>query len=65
MLRIPLDQLDKAAHDRDFTDRSIDLGIALEAHLLHDLGKEDRGELSFRLSLRGAWLGAKDKKNVP
>jgi hypothetical protein len=62
MLRIPLDRLDKAAHDRDFTDRSIDLGIALEALLLHDLGKEDRGELSFRLSLRGAWLGAKDEK---
>lgn len=62
MLRIPLDRLDKAAQDRDFTDRSIDLGIALEALLLHDLGKEDRGELSFRLSLRGAWLGAKDEK---
>ncbi len=62
MLRIPLDRLDKAAHDRDLTDTSIDLGIALEALLLHDLGKEDRGELSFRLSLRGAWLGAKDEK---
>jgi len=62
MLRIPLDRLDKAAHGYDFTDRSIDLGIALEALLLHDLDGQDRGELRFRLSLRGAWLGAKDEK---
>jgi hypothetical protein len=62
MLHIPLDRLDKAAHDYDFTDRSIDLGIALEALLLHDLDKQDRGELRFRLSLRGAWLGAKDER---
>jgi hypothetical protein len=44
------------------TDRSIDLGIALEALLLQDLGKQDRGEVRFRLSLRGAWLGGKDGK---
>jgi hypothetical protein len=62
MLRIPLDQLDKAAHGYDFTDMSIDLGIALEALLLHDLNGQDRGKLKFRLSLRGAWLGAKNEK---
>lgn len=54
MLRIPLDRLGRAGRERDISDRAIDLGIALESLLLHDLA--DRGELSFRLSLRGAWL---------
>jgi hypothetical protein len=53
-LRIPLDRLGRAGREYDFADRAIDLGIALESLLLHDIG--DRGELSFRLSLRGAWL---------
>ncbi|MGP0095181.1 MAG: hypothetical protein ACLPKB_35295 [Xanthobacteraceae bacterium] len=60
-LRIPLDRLDRAAHDYDFADRSIDLGIALEALLLHDLDNQERGELKFRLSLRGAWLVGRDE----
>ncbi len=50
------------ARDRDFADQAIDLGIALEALLLHELGKEDRGELRYRLSLRGAWLGGGDEQ---
>jgi hypothetical protein len=54
MLRIPLDRLGRAGRERDFADRAIDLGIALESLLLHDI--KDHGELSFRLSLRGAWL---------
>ena len=54
MLRIPLDRLGRAGRERDFADRAIDLGIALESLLLHDI--ENHGELSFRLSLRGAWL---------
>ena len=57
ILRIPLDRLDRAAGDRDLADRAIDLGIALEALLLHEQNKKDRGELRYRLSLRGAWLG--------
>jgi hypothetical protein len=58
MLHIPLDRLDRAVREiRDLADASIDLGIALEALLLH---KTDRGELKFRLSLRGAWLGGND-----
>jgi hypothetical protein len=61
-LRIPLDRLDRSAGYRDLTDRAIDLGIALEALLLHDLDGRDRGELRFRLSLRGAWLGASDQQ---
>jgi hypothetical protein len=60
VLRIPLDRLGRAGRERDIADRAIDLGIALEALLLHDL-EPDRGELGFRLSLRGAWLiGATD-----
>lgn len=61
-LRIPLDRLDRSAVNRDLSDRAIDLGIALEALLLHDLEGRDRGELRFRLSLRGAWLGANDQQ---
>jgi hypothetical protein len=55
VLRIPLDRLSRAGRQPDLADRAIDLGIALEALLLHDL-ESYRGELSFRLSLRGAWL---------
>lgn len=55
VLRIPLDRLARAGRERDLADKVIDLGIAVEALLLHDLGS-DRGELSYRLSLRGAWL---------
>ena len=60
VLRIPLDRFDRAGRVRDFADTSIDLGIALEALLLHNL-KDDRGELSFRMSLRGAWLAGADE----
>jgi hypothetical protein len=73
MLHIPLDRFDRAVRELDdLADASIDLGIALEALLLHELngpsrkGKHgqdrgrDRGELRFRLSLRGAWLAGND-----
>jgi hypothetical protein len=60
-LRIPLDRMDRVASYRDLTDKAIDLGIALEALLLHEMGG-DQGELKFRLSLRGAWLGASTQK---
>jgi hypothetical protein len=60
VLRIPLDRLDRAGRVRDLADTSIDLGIALEALLLHNL-EDDRGELSFRMSLRGAWLAGADE----
>jgi hypothetical protein len=58
VLRIPLDRFDRAGRMRDFADTSIDLGIALEALLLHDTGG---GELSFRMGLRGAWLAGADE----
>ena len=60
-LRIPLDRLDRANGFRDLADTAIDLGIAFEALLLHDLNNSERGELSFRLSLRGAWLLGRDE----
>jgi hypothetical protein len=59
ILHVPLDRLDRSIHENDFTDRVIDLGIALEALLLHEQ-KGDRGELRFRLGLRGAWLLGRD-----
>jgi hypothetical protein len=58
ILRIPLDRLGRAGSERDFADRAIDLGIALESLLLSD---NDPAELSFRLSLRGAWLIGKNE----
>jgi hypothetical protein len=54
VLRIPLDRLSRAGRERDMADQAIDVGIALEALLLHDRG--DRNELTFTLSYRGAWL---------
>jgi hypothetical protein len=59
-LHIPLDRLDRASRDDDLVDKSIDLGIALEPLLLHELKGQNQGELKFRLALRGAWLGGID-----
>jgi hypothetical protein len=59
-LHVPLDRLDKASRGDDFADRAIDLGIALEALLLHEVEGENQGELKFRLALRGALLGGND-----
>jgi len=59
-LRVPLQRLDRAG-TRNLTDTSIDLGIALEALLLHD-NQPDRGELTYRLSTRGAWLVGSDER---
>src|ERR1700730_15348852 len=63
MLRIALGRLGRAGRERDFADRAIDLGIALESLLLHDI--KERGEFSFRLSIRGAWLiGGNDAERL-
>jgi len=51
-LRIPLARLNRALR-RGATDSAIELGIAFESLLLNDL-EDDRGELTFRLRLRGA-----------
>lgn len=56
-LHIPLDRPNKAMRRAFPVDAAIDLGIALESLFLSDL-EDERGELSFRLRLRGArYLG--------
>jgi hypothetical protein len=52
-LRLPMRRLNSAMRRISRADRAIDLGIALEALFLSDLD-EDRGEITFRLSLRMA-----------
>jgi hypothetical protein len=52
-LRIPMRRLNTAMHRRTKEDSIIDIGIALESLFLTDL-EPDRGELTFRLRLRGA-----------
>src|SRR5439155_10770879 len=52
-LRIPLDRLNRALRRGAQIDAAIELGIALESLLLNDL-EDERGELTFRLRLRGA-----------
>jgi hypothetical protein len=54
-LRVPIERLNRALRRIDVTNFAIELGIALEALLLNDLD-DDRGELTFRLRLRGARL---------
>jgi hypothetical protein len=54
-LRIPLARLSRARQwNSALVDKAIDLGIAVEALLLHDIGGS--GELAYRLRTRAAWL---------
>jgi hypothetical protein len=57
MLHIPLDRVDRAVRGDDLADRSIDLGIALEALLLHELdgARQRRVEVPSKPSRRVAW----------
>jgi hypothetical protein len=50
VLRIGLDRLSQALRKGQKTDKAIDLGIALEAMLLHGIGRDE-------LSYRAAFLG--------
>jgi hypothetical protein len=52
-LRVPLERLNRGLTGSG-VDCAIDIGIALEAILLSDLGPNDQISLAFRL--RGAWL---------
>jgi hypothetical protein len=58
-LRVPLDRLNRAIRRLEDVDRAIELGVACESIFLGDQSS-DRGELSFRLRLRVAWLLGKD-----
>jgi hypothetical protein len=51
VLRIGLDRLSQALRKGQKTDKAIDLGIALEAMLLHGIGRD---ELSYRAAVRAA-----------
>lgn len=53
-IRIALDRLNQALREPVLADKAIDLGIALEVMLLHEIGEQDRGELKFRTSIRGS-----------
>jgi hypothetical protein len=53
-LQVALDRLIQALRRKHGVDKAIDLGIALEVMLLHGIGANDRGELRFRSSIRGA-----------
>ena len=57
ILRLSIDRLTMSLRRQDVVDTSLDLGIALEAMLLHDL--PDKGELRYRIAIRGAsYMGA-------
>lgn len=53
-MRIALDRVIFALHQRTQVDKAIDLGIALEVMLLHDFDTNERGELRYRSAVRGA-----------
>lgn len=63
-LGISLDRLAQALRRDNSIDKAIDLGIALEAVLLHGLGDTGRGELKFRAAIRGATFigGSREKR---
>ncbi len=63
-LRIPLTRLNQSMRRVDMVDRAIDLGIALESLVLS--GKDDlnvQGEITYRLSHRGACFIGEDTKS--
>jgi hypothetical protein len=68
-LHVPLERLNSAMAQTRIVDRAIDLGIALEALLMHESNtgrRSDNQELRFKIGLRGAWLGGgtPDKRQV-
>jgi hypothetical protein len=61
-LRVPLKRLHAALLRRSPEDSAIDLGVALEALILHEIGS-DKGELTFQLKLRAARLLERDAEH--
>lgn len=51
-MRIGMDRLNSSRGARELADRAIDLGIAVEAILLHD--QKDKTNLGYRIGVRGA-----------
>jgi hypothetical protein len=60
-LRVALDRINRASRSLNAVDRAIDLGVALEAMVLHET---EGGELSYRMAVRGAAFlgGDKDRR---
>jgi hypothetical protein len=54
VMRISLDRLNKSLFKKEMADQAIDLGIALEVMLLHGINDDFRGEMRYRMSVRGA-----------
>lgn len=60
-IKVAVHRIERSVEETEPTERLVDLVIALEALLLADIGPADlRGELAFRLSLRGACFLASD-----
>lgn len=55
-LRIALDRISQALREPNLVDKAIDIGIALEVMLLHEMGGGFQGEMTYRTSVRGAAL---------
>jgi len=63
VMRIALARLNQALRRQNTVDKAIDLGIALEVMLLHGVGDDDRGEMRYRSSIRGATFLGGNKTN--
>lgn len=60
-IKVAVHRIERSVEETEHAERLVDLVIALEALLLADIGPADlRGELGFRLSLRGAYFLASD-----
>ena len=65
VMRISLDRLSQALWGGALVDKAIDLGIALEVMLLHGIDENNRGELKYRSSIRGAaFLGGNNQERL-
>lgn len=62
-LNISLDRFSQALLRPDIIDKAIDLGIALEILLLHEMDSKGRGEMKFRSSIRGAMFLGGEKQD--
>ena len=63
ILKIGLSRLSSALLESSPVDKLIDLGIALESLLLKDIGGTERGELRYRMAVRGATFLGGDRQN--
>ena len=60
-IKVAVQRIERSVEETEPAQRLVDLVIALEALLLGDIGPAElRGELAFRLSLRGAYFLARD-----